>query len=44
MLVTHEARYAAVADRVVFLADGRVVDQTTADAPLPMGGSAGETR
>jgi putative ABC transport system ATP-binding protein len=30
VLVTHEARYAAVADRVVFLADGRVVDQTTA--------------
>jgi putative ABC transport system ATP-binding protein len=30
VLVTHEARYAAVADRVVFLADGRVVDETTA--------------
>jgi putative ABC transport system ATP-binding protein len=29
VLVTHEARYAAIADRVVFLADGRVVDQTT---------------
>src|SRR5215207_7954398 len=29
VLVTHEAGYAAIADRVVFLADGRVVDQTT---------------
>jgi putative ABC transport system ATP-binding protein len=32
VLVTHEARYAAVADRVVFLSDGRVVDQATARA------------
>jgi len=32
VLVTHEARYAAVADRVVFLSDGRVVDQATAGA------------
>jgi putative ABC transport system ATP-binding protein len=30
MLVTHEARHAAWADRVVFLRDGRVVDQATA--------------
>jgi putative ABC transport system ATP-binding protein len=30
VLVTHEARYAAVADRVVFLGDGRVVDQAVA--------------
>ena len=29
LLVTHEPRYAAYADRVVFLCDGRVVDQTT---------------
>jgi putative ABC transport system ATP-binding protein len=28
VLVTHEARHAAWADRVVFLRDGRVVDQT----------------
>jgi putative ABC transport system ATP-binding protein len=28
VLVTHDARHAAWADRVVFLADGRVVDQT----------------
>jgi putative ABC transport system ATP-binding protein len=32
VLVTHEARYAAVADRVVFLNDGRVVDQAAAGA------------
>ncbi len=29
VLVTHDARFAAWADRVVFLRDGRVVDQTT---------------
>jgi putative ABC transport system ATP-binding protein len=28
VLVTHEARHAAWADRVVFLRDGRLVDQT----------------
>ena len=28
MLVTHEARHAAWADRVVFLRDGVVVDET----------------
>jgi putative ABC transport system ATP-binding protein len=33
MLVTHEARHAAWADRVVFLRDGAVVDETGADAP-----------
>jgi putative ABC transport system ATP-binding protein len=42
ILVTHEARHAAWADRVVFLRDGRVVDdtgyETTADSLL-MGGS-----
>ncbi len=32
LLVTHEARFAAWADRVVFLRDGMVVDST---APLP---------
>jgi energy-coupling factor transporter ATP-binding protein EcfA2 len=41
VLVTHEARYAAVADRVVFLGDGRVVDQATAGAALPAGGGSG---
>ena len=30
VLVTHEARFASFADRVVFLRDGRVIDQTRA--------------
>jgi putative ABC transport system ATP-binding protein len=34
VLVTHEPRYASWADRVVFLRDGRIVDEsTTADPP-----------
>ncbi|GAA0971914.1 hypothetical protein GCM10009562_10200 [Nocardioides aquaticus] len=33
VMVTHEARHAAWADRVVFLRDGRVVDDTGA-APV----------
>ncbi|MEQ7127447.1 ABC transporter ATP-binding protein [Actinopolymorpha sp. B11F2] len=33
VLVTHEARHAAWADRVVFLRDGRIVDQSRADRP-----------
>jgi putative ABC transport system ATP-binding protein len=40
VLVTHEARYAGWADRVVFLADGRVVDETGHAAPAPAGGNA----
>jgi putative ABC transport system ATP-binding protein len=40
VLVTHEPRYAAWADRVVFLRDGRVVDEAVApgppDAAVPM--------
>jgi hypothetical protein len=28
ILVTHEARHAAWADRIVFLRDGRIVDQS----------------
>ncbi|MGN6751055.1 MAG: ABC transporter ATP-binding protein, partial [Intrasporangium sp.] len=28
LLVTHEARHAAWADRVIFLRDGRIVDST----------------
>jgi putative ABC transport system ATP-binding protein len=42
VLVTHEARHAAWADRVVFLRDGQIVDQTRADRPdalLTQGGS-----
>ena len=33
VMVTHEARHAAWADRVVFLRDGVVVDETGADEP-----------
>ena len=32
-MVTHEARHAAWADRVVFLRDGVVVDETGTDEP-----------
>jgi len=31
ILVTHDARHAAWADRIVFLRDGRIVDESTAD-------------
>jgi putative ABC transport system ATP-binding protein len=34
VLVTHEPRYASWADRVVFLRDGRIVDESS-PAPLP---------
>jgi putative ABC transport system ATP-binding protein len=34
VLVTHEARYAAWADRVVFLRDGAMVDETGAATPV----------
>ncbi|MGZ4622576.1 MAG: ABC transporter ATP-binding protein [Blastococcus sp.] len=44
VLVTHEARHAAWADRVVFLRDGVVVDQSgpvdVAESLLPAGGTA----
>jgi putative ABC transport system ATP-binding protein len=33
LLVTHEPRYASWADRVVFLRDGRIVDQSAVDPP-----------
>ncbi|MCX4746878.1 ABC transporter ATP-binding protein [Kitasatospora sp. NBC_01287] len=33
MMVTHEARHAAWADRVVFLRDGRLVDETGRQSP-----------
>jgi len=42
LLVTHEPRHAAWADRVVFLRDGRVVDTST--APLPETAPVGELR
>ena len=31
ILVTHEARHAAWADRIVFLRDGRIVDESRRD-------------
>jgi putative ABC transport system ATP-binding protein len=37
VLVTHESRHAAWADRIVFLRDGRVVDDTGAAAPRANG-------
>lgn len=43
VMVTHEPRYAAWADRVVFLRDGSIVDQTLsvgADSLLATGGNA----
>ncbi|WP_149182478.1 ABC transporter ATP-binding protein [Streptomyces sp. TRM49041] len=43
VLVTHEPRFAAWADRVVFLRDGAVVDQTVrTDAESLLSGQAGE--
>ena len=33
VLVTHDARHAAWADRIVFLRDGRVADQSVASRP-----------
>jgi putative ABC transport system ATP-binding protein len=40
VLVTHEPRYAGYADRVVFLTDGRVVDQTAHHPTTVAGGWA----
>lgn len=43
ILVTHEARHAAWADRIVFLRDGRIVDETrrdTVDGAAPVGGAS----
>lgn len=37
LLVTHESRHAAWADRIVFLRDGRVVDETGAGVRRPNG-------
>ncbi|MFE4060841.1 ABC transporter ATP-binding protein, partial [Streptomyces sp. NPDC059096] len=43
ILVTHEPRFAAWADRVVFLRDGAVVDQTLrSDAESLLSGQAAE--
>ena len=40
VLVTHEARHAAWADRVVFLRDGVVIDETSSDSVETLVGSA----
>jgi putative ABC transport system ATP-binding protein len=42
VLVTHDAGFAAWADRIVFLKDGRIIDESRpleAIAPLPLGGA-----
>jgi putative ABC transport system ATP-binding protein len=33
VLVTHDARHAAWADRIVYLSDGRIIDQSSASRP-----------
>jgi putative ABC transport system ATP-binding protein len=44
-LVTHEPRYAAWADRVVFMRDGRIVDEATVSpSTFPSAAPAGMTR
>lgn len=40
VLVTHEPRYAAWADRVVFMRDGRIVDESTVAEPSAALGAA----
>lgn len=40
VMVTHEPRLASVADRIVFLRDGRVVDQTATSGPIEGGASS----
>ncbi len=45
VLVTHEPRYAAWADRVVFMRDGRIVDEASvAPSTFPSAASAGSPR
>ncbi|MCD6640347.1 MAG: ABC transporter ATP-binding protein [Nocardioides sp.] len=44
VLVTHEARHAAWADRVVFLRDGVIVDEHGADEPDTLLETSGSTR
>ena len=39
VLVTHEPRFASWTDRVVFLRDGRIVDQTSTADAAPMSGT-----
>jgi putative ABC transport system ATP-binding protein len=44
VMVTHEPRFASWADRVVFLRDGRIVDDTSAAASTSSSGSAAGAR
>lgn len=44
VLVTHDARFASWADRVLFLRDGQVVDQTGGPGPTPGTQPSGEAR
>ena len=44
VLVTHEPRFASWADRVVFLRDGRIVDETRPHTPEPATAAAGVSR
>ena len=44
VMVTHEPRFASWADRVVFLRDGRIVDDTSAATPTSSSGSAAGAR
>lgn len=43
MIVTHDVHVAARADRVVFMSDGRVVNEVKFDVPRPDGATAGTT-
>ena len=40
VLVTHDARLAAWADRILFLRDGRLVDETRSDLPVALAAGA----
>jgi putative ABC transport system ATP-binding protein len=40
VLVTHEPRFASWADRVLFLRDGRIIDESAATAPPAVGSGA----
>ncbi|MGH9274405.1 MAG: ABC transporter ATP-binding protein [Acidimicrobiales bacterium] len=44
VLVTHEPRYAAWADRVVFMRDGRIVDESSVASPTTPATAAGASR
>jgi putative ABC transport system ATP-binding protein len=39
VLVTHDARVASVADRILTMRDGRIIDETSMSATDPSGGT-----